>query len=187
MMHGGLECLRALLEENGIKPEEIEKIQVLLDPSSAEGMFHVTELKNQIDIQFSIAYNMAVLALGIRPGIRWQESSLKKDPAVLKMMKKVSSGVHLECVKAQEEDPRNRVVSAEVTARGTIFKKELRYVKGTVTAGALMEVPEEMLIQKFMENTSLILSEAQSEEAKNVWLRLDEETDFSRAMRLLHP
>ena len=60
-------------------------------------------------------------------------------------------------------------------------------MKGTVTAGALMEVPEEMLIQKFMENTSLILSEAQSEEAKNVWLRLDEETDFSRAMRLLHP
>ena len=60
-------------------------------------------------------------------------------------------------------------------------------MKGTVTAGALMEVPEEMLIQKFMENTSLILSEAQSEKAKNVWLRLDEETDFSRAMRLLHP
>lgn len=187
MMHGGLECLRALLEENGIKPEEIEKIQILLDPSSAEAMFHVTELENQIDLQFSVAYNMAVLALGIRPGIRWQESSLKKDPAVLSMMKKVSSGVHPECAKAQEENPRNRVVSAEVTARGTVFKKELRYVKGTVTAGALMEVPEEMLVEKFMENTSLILSETRAEEAKNVWLRLDEEADFSRAMGLLHP
>lgn len=186
MMHGGLECLTDVIRENGLRPEEIDGICVYLDPSSSEGMFHVKELENQIDVQFSVAYNMSLAAFGIEPGILWQDPGMIHNPEIREFMKKITSRVHPECAAAQKKDPRARVVSVEVTARGTVFEKELRFIKGTVTAGALMEVSDEMRLKKFRENTSLILPDYRREEAIRVLQALDEAESMKTVMDLLH-
>lgn len=186
MMHGGLECLTELVEKNRIKPEEIEEIHAYLDPSSAEAMFHNEILENQIDIQFSVAYNMALAAMGVKPGLRWQDSGNLHDPAVRNLMKKVIVDVHPECAAAQKKDKRARVVSVSVTAGGQSFEKELRFIKGTVTAGSAMEVSDGERIEKFRENTSLILTKARTEEAIEAVLSLEQKKKFSEVMALLH-
>lgn len=186
MMHGGLECLGALIEEEHLLPEEIEEICAYLDPTSVEGMFHVKELDTQIDTQFSVRYNMSLMVLGIKPGIRWQDKSTLNDPKVQTLMKKIRTAVHPECAKAQEEDPRARVISIEIKARGKIYSKELRFIKGTVTAGSCMYISDEERIQKFRENTSLILPERKSEAAIEVLMNLEQENDIRKVMDLLH-
>lgn len=186
MMHGGLECLTALVEENSLRPEEIDSIHAYLDPSSAEAMFHNRDIKNQIDAQFSVAYNMSLAAMGIKPGIRWQDGSTIHDPGIRRFMDKVTAGIHPECAKAQEKDGRARVVSVEVKARGQVFTKELRFIKGTVTAGSAMYVSDEERILKFRENTSLILPEYRAEEAIEAVLHLEEKEEIGPVMELFH-
>ncbi len=186
MMHGGLECLTAVIEENDLRPGEIESICAYLDPSSAEGMFHPKELENQIDAQFSVAYNMSLVAFGMKPGIRWQDPGMIHNPEIQEFMKRVTSRVHPECAAAQAKDRRARVVSVTVKARGQIFEKELRFIKGTVMAGSLMEVTDEMRLEKFRENTSLILPDYRREEAIRVLQALDEAESMREVVDLLH-
>lgn len=186
MMHGGLECLTALIEEEQLRPDEIEYICAYLDPTSSEGMFHVEELDTQIDIQFSVAYNMALVAFGIKPGIRWQDRSTVNDPKIREFMKKIRTAVHPECAEAQKKDPRARVISIEIKARGTVFTKELRFIKGTVTAGSCMYVSDEERIQKFKENTSLFLPSYKTEAAIETLLNLEQAENISKVMDLLH-
>ena len=101
-------------------------------------------------------------------------------------MKRVTSRVHPECAAAQAKDRRARVVSVTVKARGQIFEKELRFIKGTVTAGSLMEVTDEMRLEKFRENTSLILPDYRREEAIRVLQALDEAESMREVVDLLH-
>lgn len=186
MMHGGLECLAALVEESELRSEEIESIHAYLDPSSEEAMFNNRDVKNQIDAQFSVAYNMSLVAMGIKPGIRWQDGSTIHDPKIRRFMDKVTSSVHPECAAAQEKDRRARVVSVEVKARGRVFAKELRFIKGTVTAGSVMEISDEERITKFRENTSLILPEYRAEAAIDAVLHLEQKEDMRQVMELMH-
>lgn len=186
MMHGGLECLTALVEENKLRPEEIESICAYLDPSSAEAMFHNRDIKNQIDAQFSVAYNMSLVAMGIKPGIRWQDGTTIHDPKICRFMDKVDCGIHPECAAAQEKDGRARVVSVEVKARGQVFTKELRFIKGTVTAGSVMDINDEERIRKFRENTSLILPQYRAEKAVETMLSLEKEPEIGPVMDLFH-
>lgn len=186
MMHGGLECLLALLSENEIKPQEIQHIHVRLDPTSSEGMFHTVVLRNQIDTQFSVRYNMALAACGIRPGLLWQDASNLNSPEVQGMMEKITTGVHPACAAAMEKDPRARIVDVEVSARGRRFYKQLEFIKGTVTAGAAMEVTQEERLQKFRDNTMLFLSAQKVEMAIRAFEHLEEAADFGAVMALLH-
>jgi len=186
MMHGGLECVTALVKENMLNPDDIESIHMYLDPTSAEAMFHNENLENQIDVQFSAAYNMSLAAMGVKPGIRWQDSATYRDPKVREFMKKVTIDVHPDCGEAMEKNPRARIVSAEIKAGGRTYKKELSFIKGTVTAGSAMYVSDEERIEKFKENTSLVLPDYRTEEAIETVLHLEQAADIGDVMSLLH-
>lgn len=186
MMHGGLECLLAVLKENEIKPQEIQHIHVRLDPTSSEGMFHVANLQNQIDTQFSVRYNMALAACGIRPGLQWQDPANLRDPAILEMMEKITTGVHPDCGPAMERDGRARIIDVTVEARGEKYYKQLEFIKGTVTAGAAMVVTQEERLQKFRDNTLLFLPAQKVEAAITALEHLEEAADFGTVMALFH-
>lgn len=186
MMHGGLECITELIQENNLRPDEIERIYARLDPTSSEGMFHVSRLQNQIDLQFSVRYNMALAAMGIQPGIQWQNPANMCDPKILALMEKITTGVHPECGPAMEKDGRARIVDVEIQARGQRYYKELRFIKGTVTAGSVMEISDEERIRKFRDNTALILPVRKTEAAVDALMHLDRAEDFRAVMALLH-
>lgn len=186
MMHGGLECLKALLEEEKLLPDEIEEIKVFLDPSSAEPMFHNRIIENQMDAQFSVAYNMAVTALRIPSGICWQDCNLFHSPKVMQMMEKVTAYVHPGCGEVQKRDKRCRIVSVHIKARGKTFSKEFQYKKGVITAGSATEVTDEERIRKFEENTSMFLPKYKVEAAVKTVMNLEQVQDMQNLMDVLH-
>lgn len=186
MMHGGLECLDALIREHDLRPDEIESILVRQDPTSREGMFHVEELSNQIDAQFSIRYNMAMVAHRIAPGLLWQSYSNMNDPQIREFMKKIHTDVHPECGAAMEKDGRARIVDVKIWARDRVFYKELRFIKGTVTAGSVMEVSDEERVRKFRDNVSLVLPTHKTESAIRTILDMEKAASFCDVMKLLH-
>ena len=186
MMSGGLEIVTDLVKENGIRPEEIEQIHTYLDPSSAEPMFHNRTIYNQTDMQFSVPYNMAVCAYGIAPGVQWQNRQNLDNPLIRSLMDKVVMDVHPECAEAQKIDNRNRVIAVEITARGQVFRKELRFVKGTVTTGSVMHISDEELIAKFRSNAEVLLPDYKIEQAVETMYRLDEMEDINDVVKLFH-
>lgn len=186
MMSGGLECITAIVKDNNIRPEEIESIHTYLDPSSAEPMFKNKNIENQIDAQFSVPYNMSVAAFGIKPGVQWQSLSTLHDPRIRAMMDKVIMDVHPECAAAQKADPRNRVISVEVKARGQVFSKELRFVKGTVTTGSVMHISDEEYISKFRDNVYVMLPDHKAAAAVDMLMDLDNVQDINELTELLH-
>ena len=79
-MHGTLDCLAAVIEKNGLRPQEIDSIHAYLEASCTEPIFNNRDIRNQVDAQFSVAYNLSVLSFGIKPGIRWQEWDTLNNP-----------------------------------------------------------------------------------------------------------
>jgi 2-methylcitrate dehydratase PrpD len=89
MLQGGIDCLYRVINDNQIRPEEIEKIRVLGHPTIELPCFLHPEVNNVVDAQFNAAYVYAVVACGIPIGPEWQDKSTMKDPSVLEMMKKI--------------------------------------------------------------------------------------------------
>ncbi|MFC1534838.1 MmgE/PrpD family protein, partial [Thermodesulfobacteriota bacterium] len=56
MLHGGIDCLYRIIEENKINPEEIESIEVMGHPTIELPCFSHKEVENVVDAQFNAAY-----------------------------------------------------------------------------------------------------------------------------------
>lgn len=94
MMHSHLDILLRLMEENAIRPDEIESIHALLSPRAAEIIGLPPELKqhpqNDYLMRFSIQYNLAVAVL--HGGIAMSDIDMRwlKEPEVLEMIDRVT-------------------------------------------------------------------------------------------------
>ncbi len=138
--HTGIDGINQIVEQNEIKPEEIEKIVIkghllLLTPSRS-----MTEIISYQDTQFSNAYIFAVAAFyGRKPGVYWQAPSTFKDPKIVSLMKKVKVELYPQIdellatefkvgVNITGTSFRNTIV--EITAKGKKFTTEVTAAKG---------------------------------------------------------
>lgn len=186
MMHGGLECLTEIVEKNGLKPDEIESIRAYLEPTSAEPVFHNRKIENQIDAQFSVAYNMAVVAFGIKPGVQWQDWSTIHNEKLINFMDRIEFGPHPGSAEALKADPLARISRVDVRARGQLFFAEKKYIRGTHTPDPDTQFTDRELETKFKENASILLPAAKVDAAYDALYNLDREPDVALTMELLH-
>jgi len=93
--HGAIDGIVKLMEENDIRPEDIDELRVLgdswlLTPSRSQEI-----INNANDTQFSVKYGFAVAVYhGKNPGPHWQMPFVYKDPNIVEMMKKVKVGIY---------------------------------------------------------------------------------------------
>jgi 2-methylcitrate dehydratase PrpD len=186
MMHGGLECLAAIIQTNKLMPEEIDGIHAYLEATCVEPMFNNPDVINQIDAQFSVAYNMSVLAFGIKPGARWQELNTMTNLEIRRLMGKVTFEPHPEYVKALKTDAHKRISKVEVFARGKIFVEERDYIKGTNTSNPATSIDDEELTAKFKDNASYILPSSKVSQACDLLMDLDNVKDVTDVIESLH-
>ncbi|MDQ7096524.1 MmgE/PrpD family protein [Desulfosporosinus sp. PR] len=186
MMHGGLDCLAAILEENKLRPEEIDGIHAYLEATCVEPLFNNPNIANQIDAQFSVAYNMSVLAFGIKPGARWQDLDTMNDPQIRQFMKKVTFEPHPEYVDSLKKDANTRISKVEVAARGRTFVAERAFIKGTITADPATYITDDELMAKFKDNASRILPSRKVNEACSRLIDLDSADDVTKVIEMLH-
>ena len=186
IMHGALDCLTAIIEKNGLCPEEIDGIHAYLEASCVEPVFSNRDIQNQVDAQFSVAYNLSVLSFGIKPGIRWQEWDTLNNPEIHRFMDKVTFEPHPGYVDALKKDPQARISKVELSARGKTFVEERVYIKGTPTSDPATTITDDELIAKFKDNASLILPPGKVNEACSRLMDLDNVGDVTTMIELLH-
>jgi 2-methylcitrate dehydratase PrpD len=186
IMHGALDCLAAILEKNDLRPQEIDSIRAYLEASCTEPIFSNRKISEQVDAQFSVAYNLAVLSFGIKPGIRWQERDTMNDPEIRRFMDKVTFAPHPGYVEALKKDPQARISKVEVSAGGRTLVEEREYIKGTPSPDPATYITDEELLAKFKDNASRILPSRKVDEAGRRLMDLDSVNHIAALMEWLH-
>lgn len=189
-MHGGLDLLFKIIQQNHLLPEDIEKVRALMDPWVALPVWRDNRLENHVDAQFNVPYVFAVgayTAAGrITLGPEWQSPGVITNPDIRRFMEKVSFDAHPEYGKRVLEDPRCNLSEVEVIAKGRAFREVGTYFRGASYPESARLTTEE-LIKKFHRNASGVLSASKINGAIKAIFELDRLDDVSHLMETLVP
>lgn len=180
-----LDCLIHLIEENDIKPKEIEGIKAWVEGFCMEPVWLNRTIESPTDAQFSVAHCLSLAAHRIPPGPRWQDVETVMNPSILKMMDKVTFDVHPDYVKSIKENPASRPSKIEVKARGKVFTEERLYPKGSPSPIPETSTTVDELVAKFKNNAQRMLLQHKIDSAVNAMLSLEDMDDISELMELV--
>jgi 2-methylcitrate dehydratase PrpD len=183
MIHGAIDCLYSIIDDNNLIPEEIESIKAYCHPTVEQPCFTNPAIENIVGAQFNPKYVLSVVAHRVRIGVEWQEVETMKDPKILKFMEKVTCVGHPEHGKQFLKDPTISLNKVEVVARGKIFTEERKQVRGT--SGTEFAMTREELVDKFRHNASRILTQQKIDSAVNSLLNLEKLANISELMKQL--
>jgi len=177
--HSQIDCFLALREEHGLEPDEIESVESLSMPFAANP--DQMSVSTESDAQFSLPYNLAVVAFGIPAGPRWQAMETRQDRRILDFMRKVSFGVHPEAQRAKAEDPKSWLARVTVRARsGRTYRKEVRYARGTPVQGYALSKQD--LTEKFVRSAQLCIPKEKALKAADQFWDLEKSDDVAEIM-----
>lgn len=183
MLHGGVDCLHKIIEENKICADEIESIDVMGHPTIELPCFTHKEVENVVDAQFNAAYVFSVVASGVEIGPEWQDPATMKDPGIREIMKKVTFEGHPEFVQRAQNNPGEQIFTVDVVARGKTFHEETTTPSGTV--GTSNEMSDADLEYKFRHNAERILTQNRIDQAIDYVLNLEKLEDVESMMRTI--
>lgn len=142
MLHRGVECFEAIIKDNGLRPEEIERVHVTASPTVDAALFTDRSLNNVVDVQFGMHYILAMVAHGQRTGADLQDWDKVTDPRVVALADRVTiagnPGYH-----------QDQLSTVTVTARGREYHHEL--------PGLTEPLDEAQLVAKFRDNAAKVL------------------------------
>jgi 2-methylcitrate dehydratase PrpD len=187
IMHGALDGLTSIIGQHGLRPGEITRIHACLEASCVQPVFGNRQISNQVDAQFSIPYGLALVALGIPPGSRWQDPEVMHSAEVRQLMDLVSFEPHPGYVDALKKNPQARPSRVEVSARGRIFVAEREYIKGTPTSDPSTSLSDDELLAKFADNASRILPAHRIGAVARQLMALEDINDVRTVMAQLCP
>ncbi|MBI2858552.1 MAG: MmgE/PrpD family protein [Chloroflexi bacterium] len=175
------------IEENNLVPEDIELVQLWLDPQVEQAFCTPREPVTEVDTQFDFTHVIAVAAHRIPPGPEWHDRKTQLDPAIRQFCRKVSIQTHPGYAEAKRADYASWLSKVEVTARGKKFEVEGKYSKfardlrSPVKSGQ----KDEDIIGKFKRCSSNVLKVDQAARLLESLLKIEELADVSEMLRLL--
>ncbi|MBI4331718.1 MAG: MmgE/PrpD family protein [Chloroflexi bacterium] len=182
--HASIDATLELVREHDIKPEDVESITVFKSAVGVKVLATPIERKrrpeNVVDAQFNIPFTVATAVLKRRVGLSDFLPGALKDPAVLQMAQKVN------VQESKEFDPNNfhPGITEIRTRQGKVYTKRVDEPYGNPDH----PIPQEHLIQKFMECTSNAIRPLPEKNLKSVIdmiMKLEELEDVSAIVRLL--
>ncbi len=185
MLHGAIECLYEIINENNLMPDEIKNISAYCHPTVEMPCFTNPEIANIVDAQFNPRYVFSVVANRIKVGVEWLDMETIKSPQIQGFMKrvKISCQAHPEYGKQLLANPLSALSKVEVIARGQKFSAERRHEPGRV--GTESRMTEEELVSKFRHNASRVLTQNKIDEAVKVLLALEKVGDLASLMQII--
>ncbi len=183
--HNNLDCFYNIIEQNNLKPEEIEQVKItgrwmMQAPKGAK-----KEIEGIYAAQFNQPYNMSLLAHRVRRGVEWVDPDTMKNPAILDFMDKVTFVADPEFAKeaanARINDPKMRPAKVEVTARGQTFTHQIKYRRGDTFTD--VSWTQEDAVGKFQHNAERILTKGQIKRATDALLGLETIGHISQLMK----
>jgi 2-methylcitrate dehydratase PrpD len=157
VMHALFDALNDIVEQNDIRPDEIEGIQAWGEGWIEQPAWLNRTIEQVHDAQFSMAHGLAVAAHRVPPGKAWQDPDLVFSRSVLDLMDKTTTAVHPDYAEMVSSDPASRPSRIEVTARGTSFVAERSYPKGSPSPDPNTLMTTDELVAKFRHNAEGIV------------------------------
>lgn len=185
ILHAPLDALISLVEENDIRPHEIDAIRVWGEAWVMLPVWLSQEITQVHDGQFSIAHGIAVGAHRLTPGPAWQDPDVVFSPSVMELMKKVTYASHPNYVEELRKHPSARPSRVEVDARGTIFTAERRFPKGSPSPDPDTYMTTDEVVEKFRANVGRVLSSSAADSVIQAVLNLENIDDVGVVTRLL--
>ncbi|MBI4334675.1 MAG: MmgE/PrpD family protein [Chloroflexi bacterium] len=184
-----LELFIAIMNENRLDSGEIREVKVWLDPAGGMPLWQNRQIDNEVQAQFSVAYNFAVAAHRIAPGVEWQAPVTMHDPEIRRFMDKVSAAVHPDYQRPALKPPAWPRAAVTVVAGDAVYTRESSgsFTPGQEPVAGNDATKERFLVDKFKRNASGVLAEAQTDEALRCILALEEVQDIRSLARKLSP
>lgn len=176
LMHSGLDSFIKIIEENGLMPEDIEKVTLFLDPLTDKPLWHNKEIKTHVDAQFSVPYVFAVAAHRIKSGADWQSLSTMTNCSIRDFMDKVSFMTHPHFDEIMLKGKMNSLSKVEVVAKGRTFSEEKGWMKGDPFPEEA-RITDEELVEKFRNNGRGVLPTDRIDKAVKLIFGLDQIKD----------
>jgi 2-methylcitrate dehydratase PrpD len=183
ILHALLDTLIEVVEQNDIKPDEIDGIKVSIEGFTEQPIWLNNEIEHVTDAQFSMAHGIALGAHRLPPGKAWQDPKTVFSPSVLGLMKKVTLEVHPDYVKHLTNHPASRPARVELKARGKTFVGERLYPKGSPSPDPASTMTTEELVLKFRHNADGMVAPARLDSVVDALLNLDKVGDIASLMR----
>jgi len=155
-----------LIETNNLRPEDIDKITAYASQIVGFKLFSENNLQTPDDYCFNARYLLACAVHRIDRSL-WQREEIRQDPKIQRFMQ----GIDLN-VLTDEKPPK----PIEVIANGQSYVGK---------SGLRRELGDEMLIKKFLDNTSPYLSSTQIKEITSTILQLEELPTIAKLMDLV--
>ncbi len=157
-LHGLLDLLVGLLDENAIATSEIQAIRTWGEGHVERACWTTRDISDVVDGQFSAAHGLAVGAQRLPKSKVWQSADVVLAPHVLDLMAKITNQVHPDWARLVATDPAARPSRVEVDAHGKTFVAELLYPKGTPGAAGGSGMSDDELADKFRLNAEGVLA-----------------------------
>ncbi len=188
--HHALDLLKEIVEKNRIKPEEIERVDV-------KGLGRLTmwpwtnrEPKDEFLGEFSLPYNLALVAFRIPPGPEWMNPIYLKDQRILDFCRKVRIETHPRMDEVLKEgfpeSLQRRPTEVRVAACGKTFSEYTEEARGDGWLNE-MELSDHEIGEKFSINASSILSQKKVKRIVELCMTLDEIPNLHKLCDLLSP
>jgi 2-methylcitrate dehydratase PrpD len=176
-----LGALTKLVEDNALRPNEIESIHISNEAFALQPRFTFRELRHNVDAQTNIAYNIALAAHRVPVSSAWQSANYLADPGVHELMHRVTFDAyqraddtrHEELVVEGREYIERRPCRVEVTARGRQFVESSEYAYWLTTEDQEHRATDHDLVQKFRANATLTLPASKVDRVAETILNLD--------------
>ena len=175
VLHPALECLRSIMDQNNLMPEDIDSVRAFLPKPVEAPCFTNRELTNIVDVQFGLPYVLAIIAHGVMTGAEWQDLDAVREPKILEFAEKVSLQVH------PETEKKPQLTTIEVIAKGKTFKEERTLPRGASAEG--LQMTDDELMEKFSHNASRILTQDKIKGAVKVLLELEKVENISELIK----
>jgi 2-methylcitrate dehydratase PrpD len=185
VMHAQFDALIEILEQNNIRPEEIEGIQAWGEGWVEQPIWLNRNIEHVHDAQFSMAHGLAVAAHRVPPGKAWQDPDFVFSRSVLDLMDKTTTAVHPDYAAKISADAASRPSRIEVTARGTSFVAERSYPKGSPSPDPSTFMTTDELVAKFRHNAEGIVADDQVDGLVEAILDLETVSDVGTIMSRL--
>ena len=177
-----------IIDENDLKPEEIERVVFTLHPIVQFRLWQENKLRTTEDYCFYAPFLLGCAAHRIK-STRWLDQDLREDPRIREFMQRVEFEPKIDekaFALAMLKDPYARPMAVEVTARGRTYKEETVYLKGAWQPEEFRS-SDEWIIEKFSDNSAKVLSSDTISEVSKAIFYLDAFENIRDVIELISP
>jgi 2-methylcitrate dehydratase PrpD len=184
-----------LVNENDLKPEEIQEVLIENEEHGCLPRFQYAEIRNSVDTQTNLPYNIALAAHRIKVSAAWQKQSNIDNPSVREFMGRVKIEPYSRAEEARHQEMtvegrpflNRRPSRVQLVARGKTFTQEVEYAKWLSADNPDFRATDEDLAEKFRANGADTLSDKKLRMAIERIMNLEAVSNTAELMEVLSP